>query len=66
MTQQEIHPFSEEDMVEFAEFLADNCFWRNGQKGSLWYSATGKYKDSFMKEIVQLWKEQQTKTLYYE
>ena len=51
---QETHPFSEDDMIEFAEFYFREEF----------NSTMQDCKSS--KEIFQLWKEQQLKTVYYE
>lgn len=51
---QETHPFSEEDMIDFAEFYFREEFNATMQD----------YKSS--KEILRLWKEQQLKTVYYE
>ena len=51
---QATHPFSEEDMVDFAEFYFREEF----------NSTMQDYKPS--KEILRLWKEQQPKIVYYE
>ena len=51
---QETHPFSEEDMIDFAEFYFREEF----------NSTMQDYKSS--KEILRLWKEQKPKTVYYE
>ena len=53
---QETHPFSEEDMIEFAKWLDDNM-----QQREYYPMSSMNYK-----ELLQLWKEQQPKTLYYE
>ena len=67
---QETHPFTEEDMIEFDK-------WKN-EKYKLLHSEyvdTNDYysipdlksvKKYTTKELLQLWKEQRTKTLYYE
>lgn len=54
---QETHPFSEEDMIEFGDWVRNNPYIWN-------------YPDKFndkrtTKELFQLWKEQKLKTLYY-
>ena len=49
---QETHPFNEEDMIEFAE-------WRRN------FEFTDDFSRYKKKELLQLWKEQKTKTLYY-
>jgi hypothetical protein len=48
---QETHPFSEEDMVEFA------VFYQKHQGRSLEY---------WGKDLFKIWKEQQPKIVYYE
>lgn len=48
---QETHPNSDDDMVEFADWCETN------------YDDLKPYT---IKELLQLWKEQKTKTLYYE
>lgn len=52
---QETHPFSEEDMIEFAEWIVRMD----------WNELSVVYEKS-TKELLQLWKEQQTKIIYYE
>ena len=52
---QETHPFSEDDMVEFAEWIVRMD----------WNELSILYEKS-TKELFQLWKEQQTKKVYYE
>ena len=62
---QETYPFSEEDMIDFSQwvskydwvFMSDKDHWVNDDL-SLHPKTT--------KELLQLWKEQQTKTVYYE
>ena len=60
---QETHPFSEEDMVLFGDWLNKNASRNNvgtwGYFGNLFYTKT-------TKELLQLWKEQQPKVLFYE
>ena len=66
---QEIHPFSEEDMVKFSEWLAINYVPTTASKElKYWQKDTYQNKEYFYstKELLQLWKEQRTKTLYYE
>lgn len=48
---QETHPFSEEDMIDFAIFYEKN---------------QGKSLEYWGKDLFKIWKEQRTKTLYYE
>ena len=55
---QETHPFSDDDMIEFGDWVRNNPYIWN-------------YPDKFndkrtTKELFQLWKEQQLKTVYYE
>lgn len=52
---QETHPFSEEDMIEFVDFVEKSMYDNEGYT---------QFKAN--KELLQLWKEQQPKTLYYE
>ena len=57
---QETHPFSEEDMIEFAEWLKETT-------SSIAYedeSCPRLYKKS-TKELLQLWREQKPKIVYY-
>lgn len=60
---QETHPFSEEDMIEFAEWIANSKL--HGYSKQL-YEAMIRHKVSTTKELLQIWKEQQPKTVYYE
>lgn len=53
---QETHPFSEEDMVEFGEMVAWNMVGK---------TITESFVREISKELLQLWKEQKPKTLYY-
>ena len=59
---QETHPFSEEDMIEFAEWIANSKL--HGYSKQL-YEAMIRYKVSTTKELLQIWKEQQPKVIYY-
>lgn len=52
---QETHSFSEEDMIEFTEWIIR----RNWQKINIIFEKT-------TKELLQLWKEKQPKIVYYE
>ena len=58
---QETHPYSDEDMVEFNEWCNKNYEFDN--RCNHWFHGNGYYTT---KELLQLWKEQRTKTLYYE
>lgn len=60
---QETHPNSDEDMIEFAEWIADSKL--HGYSKQL-YEAMIRHKVSTTKELLQLWKEQRTKIVYYE
>lgn len=59
---QETHPFSEEDMIEFAEWV-DNMGYRQVANGL--YKSINDEKGKLTKELLQLWKEQQPKKIYY-
>lgn len=50
---QETHPFSEEDMIEFAEWRRD-------------FEFTEEFSRYEKEELLQVWKEQQPKIVYYE
>lgn len=62
---QETHPNSDGDMAEFAEwaskydwvFMADRNYWVNDDS---------RLHPKSTKELIQIWKEQRTKILYYE
>ncbi len=58
---QETHPFSEEDMIAFCGYASttgDVCRPRED-------SPTGSRKFQTMKEVLDTWREKQTKTIYY-
>lgn len=58
---QETHPFSEEDIIEFNEWC--NKSYEFDNRCNEWFHGNGYYTT---KELLQLWKEQRIKTLYYE
>ena len=60
---QETHPFSEEDMVEFAEWIANSKL--HGYSKQL-YEAMIRHKVNSTKELIQIWKQQKIKTIYYD
>ena len=63
---QETHPFSEEDMIEFAEWCQNQYFYSTVEKK---WSTEFKIYDGVLyttKELLKIWKEQQPKTIYYE
>ena len=60
---QETHLFSEEDMVEFVEFVNDNAV-RNTE--GTWMLFDNPKNMLTTKQLLQLWKEQKTKTVWYE
>ena len=66
MTQEETHSFSEKNMIEFAEFMED---WLNNNisSKSCWVKSEEKLDidDITTKELLNIWKEQQIKTIYY-
>lgn len=65
---QETHPFSEEDMIEFAEWL-NRCYkpWRDKWMPNFeLIKRDGNPNDAkTTKELFQIWKEQQPKIIYY-
>jgi len=63
---QETYSFSEEDMIEFAEFVAKYSDKNKNYKGEMLY-AQSKYDGAERTiDLLQLWKEQRTKTIYYD
>jgi hypothetical protein len=58
---QETHPFSEEDMVEFAVWLNDT----DGIVKQTKHIDFAKSDKEVAKELLQLWKSQQPKKVYY-
>lgn len=63
---QEMFPFTEEDMIEFAEFVAKYSDKNKNYKGEMLY-AQSKYDGAERTiDLLQLWKEQRTKTIYYD
>lgn len=62
---QETYSFSEEDMIEFAEFVAKYSDKNKNYKGEMLY-AQSKYDGAERTiDLLQLWKEQQPKIIYY-
>ena len=59
---QETHPFSEEDMIEFLNWIRDNTVFDSAPKP---YHRKTQTRLS-QEELLQLWKEQKPKTIYYE
>lgn len=66
---QETHPFSEEDLIEFNEWCETsaeaNLFWRRNR---IELDMSGKHHEIIKqkrKELLQLWKEQKPKKVYY-
>ena len=59
---QETHPFSEEDMIEFLDWKEKNhyVFTSDG------FTKIGVSKFYATEELLQIWKEQRIKTVYYE
>ena len=67
---QETHPFSEEDMIEFANWIGEE--WSPNGRKECWDSNElnsthePKYLVDGTKELLQIWKEQKPKIVYYE
>lgn len=59
---QETHPFSEEDMIEFAWWCLRQDITSRGEGKYV----TDKGKIVTTKELLQIWKEQQVKIIYYQ
>ena len=53
--------FSEEDMIEFLKFVENNYYFNSG----CWVNCETD-KVTHRKELLQLWKEQRPKIVYYE
>lgn len=62
---QETHPFSEEDMIEFAEWI-QLCQWNFNGGTKTWWNISEPNNFPTTKELLQLWKEQKPKIVYYE
>lgn len=58
-----LNPFTLEDMINFATWIADST--KHGYAKQL-HEAMIKYKVKTVEELVRIWQSQQTKTLYYE
>lgn len=66
----ETHPFTEQDMINFVEWYETSQevyeFWRKNRVGiDMNNSHIVKIKENIRK-LLQLWKDQQIKTIYYE
>lgn len=62
---QEMFPFTEEDMIEFAEWCQNQYFYSTVEKK---WSTEFKIYDGVLyttKELLKIWKEQQLKIVYY-
>ena len=59
---QETHPFGEEDVIEFLNWIRDNTVFDSAPKP---YHRKTQTRLS-QEELLQLWKEQRPKILYYE
>lgn len=59
---QETHLFAEEDMIEFALWIADSKL--HGYSKQL-YEAMIIYKVATVKELLEIWKKRRIKTVYY-
>jgi len=52
---QQTHPYSDDDMIEFASFCFDAVD-----------DSSGKYVNKTNQELLEMWKEERIKTIYYE
>ena len=52
---QQSHPYSDDDMIEFASFCFDAVD-----------DSSGKYVNKTNQELLEIWKEERIKTIYYE
>ena len=71
---QETHPFSEEDIIAFGKWIALNCYRftpnYKGEDKTTWWDAGDlnnpkKETPISTKELLEIWKEQRTKTIYF-
>lgn len=66
---QETHSFSDEDMIEFYEWCDTsaeaNLFWRRNRIDPKMSGSHHKIRKQKMKELLQFWKEQKPKKIYY-
>lgn len=67
---QETHPNSDEDMIEFNEWCETsaeaNLFWRRNRIDPKMDGSHNKIRKQKMKELLQIWKSQHPKKVYYE
>ena len=66
---QETHPNSDEDMIKFGIWLHDTAFATyqvDGEYIRMWHIHYPDFTYVTSKELLQLWKEQQPKIVYYE
>ena len=59
---QETHPNSDEDMIEFLNWIRDNTVFDSAPKPYYRKTQTRLSQE----ELIEIWKEQRTKILYYE
>lgn len=66
---QETHSNSDEDMIEFNEWcetsVEANLFWRRNRIDPKMDGSHNRIRKQKMKELLQLWKEQKPKIVYY-
>ena len=61
------HPYSDDDMIEFLDWLSmDGYPCIENQNKGLWVFHPQDCKNYTTKELLQLWKEQRIKIIYYE
>jgi len=61
------HPYSDDDMIEFLDWLSmDGYPCIENQNKGLWVFHPQDCKNYTTKELLQLWKEQKPKTIYYD
>jgi len=61
---QETHPYSSEDMIEFVNWIQES--WFSGNAVSLWWKPDFENKRQItIKELLEIWKEQRIKVIYY-
>jgi hypothetical protein len=64
---QETHPFSEDNVIDFLNWISKDGYpCIDKTKKNLWVFHPLDNKDYTPKELIELWKEQQPKIIYYE
>ncbi len=60
---QEFNSYSEDNMFEFVKWVGDNNYYLKHQVNDMWYD--DEYYIGSTKDILEMWKRQQVKIIYY-